>query len=285
MWLLFASLNPVSEAIRSVFSKKASRSVDPLIISWFNNFVPVIIFTPFLFFIELKFNNDYLFATLMTGTINLFATIYYMRAISESDISKVMPMLSFTPLFLLITSPLIVGEFPNIWGIAGIFLIVIGSYLLNINIRSKNIFSPFKTLLIEKGTRDMLIVAFLWSLSANYDKIAIENSSMMQHISGINLFLFTGMTIIAVSRKKINFDQIKKEKINLLLMSSCTVTSFIFHMSALSLTLVAYVVALKRLSGLLSVFLGFIVFNDKNLRERLLGAFVMFLGVMLIIFF
>jgi len=57
MWVLFASLNPISEGIRSVFIKKASKEFDSIVISWANNLLPVICFTPMLFFIDLKFNN------------------------------------------------------------------------------------------------------------------------------------------------------------------------------------------------------------------------------------
>jgi drug/metabolite transporter (DMT)-like permease len=54
-------------------------------------------------------------------------------------------------------------------------------------------------------------------------------------------------------------------------------------MVALSLTLVAYVIALKRLSGLISVFLGYYFLKERKIKERLLGAFIMFLGVLLIV--
>jgi uncharacterized membrane protein len=55
-------------------------------------------------------------------------------------------------------------------------------------------------------------------------------------------------------------------------------------MTALSLTLAAYVVAMKRMSGVFSVFLGNIFLKEANLRQRLLGSFVMLLGVLLIVF-
>ena len=67
MWVLFASLNPVSEAFRSYFAKKASVDADPALISWANNFLPVLIFTPGLFFIDLKFSPEF-WAAFLAGT-------------------------------------------------------------------------------------------------------------------------------------------------------------------------------------------------------------------------
>ncbi len=68
-------------------------------------------------------------------------------------------MLSFTPLFLVFISPLIVGEFPTAKGLIGIILIVVGSYLLNVNLKEKGILFPIKSLMKNKATRYMLIVA------------------------------------------------------------------------------------------------------------------------------
>ncbi|MCZ0904811.1 EamA family transporter, partial [Microcoleus sp. HI-ES] len=55
-------------------------------------------------------------------------------------------------------------------------LIVSGSYLLNIKEKSKGYLAPFKALLDEPGPKLMLIVAFLWSITSNFDKIGVKNS-------------------------------------------------------------------------------------------------------------
>jgi len=283
MWVLFASLNPLSEGFRSLFVKRTSKTIDPLIISWGNYIVPVLVFSPLLFFIDLKFNQAFWFALTGTGTLNVIAVILYMNAISKSDISSVLPMLSFTPLFLLVTSPILVGEFPNAVGLVGILFVVTGSYLLNLSQRKDGLIAPLKKLVSNKGTRYMLIVAFIWSISANLDKISIQNSSIYQHIIFMNVFIFLSLTIILLLLRKFKIKEIKKGKRNLLIVSSFTASAFFFHMNALSLTLVAYVVAMKRMSGVISVFLGHFFLQEPNIKERLLGALVMFIGVLFIV--
>ncbi|MFH0734370.1 MAG: EamA family transporter [bacterium] len=283
MWLIFALLNPLSEAIRSLISKKTSKTVDPLIIAWTNYVFPFFVFLPGLFFIELKFSLQFWVAVSITAFINLLATIFYNKALAYGDISSVMPMLSFTPLFLLITSPILIGEFPNIYGLLGVLLIVIGSYLLNIKTNKKGFFEPFKSLIKNKGTRYMLFVSFIWSISANFDKISINSSSVYQHLIIINILIFTSLTAFTAYKKKFNKQNLFENKKPLMLISSLAVGSFIFHMAALSLTLVAYVIALKRLSGLLSVFFGFYFLKEADIKSRMLGALIMFLGVVLIV--
>ena len=285
MWLLFALLNPVADAFRSVFAKKASKDYKPLVIAWAKNFLPTIIFLPFLFFIDIQINTKFIFGFTGTWLINVAATIIYMKAISEGEISVVMPMLSFTPVFLLVTSPLIVGEIPNGYGIAGVLLVVLGSYILHSE--GKNDFlAPIKSIITQKGTRLMLLVAFMFSFSSNFDKVAIQNSSVMQHIVFANIFLFSSFSIINLIKKnhKVFRDDNPAARKNLLIISLFTASMFIFHLFAISMTLVVYVIALKRLSGLIAVILGKIFFNEGNIRNRLTGAAIMSAGVFLIVF-
>lgn len=284
MWILFASLNPLSEGFRSVFIKKASKDFDSFIISWANYLLPVIVFTPFIFFIDLKFNTLFWIGMCGSGVINVAANILYVRSISKGEISRVMPMLSFTPIFLLLSGPFILGEFPNFVGLIGILTGVVGSYLLNLDLKQDSLLAPFKSLLKNKGTRYMLIVAFLWSISANFDKIAIQNSSVWQHIAFSNILIFSLITIIVLVSKKQDKVTSRIDKKYLLIISAFTVGSYIFHMTALSLTLAAYVVAMKRMSGVFSVILGNVFLKEANMKQRLLGSAVMLLGVLLIVF-
>jgi len=285
VWILFSLLNPISESLRSVFIKRSSGKVDPILISWSNNVLPIIIFPPMLLLIDLKFNEQFWLGFLCSGLIQIINAILYMRAISKGDISTVMPMLSFTPLVLLIVSPFTIGEFPSAIGLIGILLVVSGSYFLNLDLKKMSTLAPFKAIIKNKGTRYMLIVATLWGISGVFDKISITNSSVLQHITFMNLLVFCAMTIIVISQKKFDFPRMKETKADLFLVSLFTTGSFLFHYIAISLTLVAYVVSIKRITGVFSVLLGAYYFNEPNLRQRLAASLIMFTGVLLIVFF
>lgn len=259
--------------------------MDPILISWSNNVIPFIIFPPMLLLIDLKFNTQFWIGFLGSGIIQVINTILYMRAISKGDISTVMPMLSFTPLVLLIASPFTIGEFPSTIGLLGILLVVSGSYLLNLDLTKMNLLEPFKAIIKNKGTRYMLIVAILWGISGVFDKISINNSSVLQHVTFLNVLVFTTMTFIVVSQKKFNISKMKESKADLFLVSLFTTGSYLFHYIALSMTLVAYVVSMKRISGVFAVLLGAYFLNEQNIKQRLIGSVIMFIGVFLIVFF
>ncbi|MBA4250714.1 MAG: hypothetical protein C0425_04555 [Chlorobiaceae bacterium] len=283
MWIILSLINPIVDASRNVFSKKASKNVDPLLISWFNNLIPVIVFGALLPFVELKFNTQFYISVICSGLINTVASILYHRAISKGNLSLVIPMLSFTPFFLIIVSPFMTGEIADSRGMIGIIFIVLGSYILNFELRGKNYLEPIKSLVKNKGTRYMLIVAFIWTFSANFDKLGVVSTSVIQYGFFLNLVAFFGISILLFSKRKFNIEQIKLERRNLLLLGFLTALGFLVHMWALSLTLVAYVIALKRTSSLLSVFFGYFYLNEKNIKERFAGATLMFIGVLLIV--
>jgi drug/metabolite transporter (DMT)-like permease len=116
---------------------------------------------------------------LVTAAINTAATCLLYRALSLSDLSLCMPILSFTPVFLLVTSFAILGEVPTIFGLAGICLVAAGSFMLAANEvpgRASPRAAPSKILLSDRGIQFMLIVAFLYSISVNYDKVVVEKS-------------------------------------------------------------------------------------------------------------
>ena len=175
---IFAFLTAFFESTTDLFSKRGLQAVDEYIASFsFRIFA-----LPFLFPLVFVFgiphlNINYLIALIIDGLLNLVTIILYMRAIKASDLSITVPLVAFTPLFLLVTSPLMLGEFPAPLGIVGVLLIVFGSYLLNIRSLSKGLFGPFKSLVKEKGPKLMLIVAFLFSITSNIDRIGVQNSS------------------------------------------------------------------------------------------------------------
>jgi len=76
---------------------------------------------------------------------------------------------------------------------------------------------------------------------------------------------------------------LKAEYKNLLAVGLLTSAVFFVHMTAITLTLVVYVVSIKRTGGMISVFLGYFIFKEKNIRQRFLSSAIMFAGVLLIV--
>ncbi|MDB9313624.1 EamA family transporter [Spirulina sp. CS-785/01] len=285
LWLLFAGATAFFESCKDIFSKKSLQNLDAIFVATALNFFTVLFLSPLLFFIEIPEIGQPFWVALVGGGVgNAIAFSLLMKAIQLSDLSKVMPLTSFTPLFLLVTSPLIVGEYPSQLGIIGIIFIVTGAYFLNINQRKAGFFAPLKALGNDTGTRCALAVAFIWSLNSNFDKLGLQNSSPLFWIICVYAVITLLLFPVALFRAA-NFKQVRGKTLrNLAVMGLFNGLTVSCQMTALSLTLVAYVISIKRTSTILSVFWGRLFFQETGLRERLLGASIMVLGVFAIAF-
>ena len=284
LWFIFSFFTAFFESLKDVFSKKSLKNIDEYVVSWSLRFFALPFLVPLLFFIEIpSLGNKFWLALLIGGSLNVITTILYMKAIKHSDLSITVPMVTFTPLFLLLTSPLIVGEFPSFFGLIGVLLIVAGSYTLNIKQRHEGYLAPFKALLKEKGPKLMLLVAFIWSITSNIDKIGVQNSSAIFWVIATDIFIALIMFPIMIYKSRTNMHHIRTSYKVLLPIGLFSAIASIFQVIAISLTLVAYVISIKRTSAIMSVLFGHLIFKEEGVKERLLGAVIMVIGVLFIV--
>jgi len=177
-WFILALLTALFASLKDVFSKAALKNSGTCLIAWFWSIGTLPFLLPFLPFMEIpRLNRTFWLALAVGGILHVAATILYIKALRSSDLSLTVPMITFTPLFLLLTSPVMTGEVPAPLTIVGIILIVVGAYLINIHDLKKGFAAPFKALIREPGPRMMLGVAAIWSITANIDKIGITCTS------------------------------------------------------------------------------------------------------------
>ena len=282
-WLILGIFTAFFEAVKDVFGKQNLKKSDEYVVAWSLAFFSVIFLTPWVIYTGIpELNTQFWISLLIGGSINAVTTLLYIKAIKVSDLSLTVPLVALTPLFMLLTSPLIVGEYPKFFDYIGILLIVAGSYLLNIKEKSQGYLAPFKALLNEPGPKFMLIVAFLWSITSNFDKIGVKNSSPIFWLFS----LFGTMTILLLPvllQKTPNpGTKILKQLPMLATMGFFNAIGVLCQMQALTLTLVVQVIAIKRTSVLMGVLFGHFIFKEKDIQQRLLGAGIMILGVFFI---
>ncbi len=283
IWLLFSLLNAFFESLKDVFGKKALQNINEYVVAWSRWIFAFPFVLIALYFSGIPEIGDEFWKALLIGsTLNIATAILYMKAIKHSDLSVTIPIVTFTPLFLLLTSPIIVNEIPSGLGIAGVALIVFGSYILNLKHKSKGLLAPIKAIYYEKGPRLMLAVAMIWSITANFDKIGIQNSSPIFWVAAVHIFLIITLFPIMIYKCKKPFQAIRTQLKPLTLLGLFSGLSIIFQMIAMGMTFVAYAISVKRTSAIMSVIWGAIFFKEKGIRERLVGAIIMVVGVVLI---
>ena len=167
-WFVLALLAAVFASAADYFNKRGVKNVHEYVLA----FCAALFTLPFLLiYLFLQpipiLGPSFWVAWLISGSLNAVATILFFKALKFSDISLAMPLLMLTPLFLIVTGPIITGEFPPSFGIVGAFLIVVGSYLLKVSsIREGGVLAPFKSLFRDRGAKYMAGVALIYSFTS-----------------------------------------------------------------------------------------------------------------------
>jgi drug/metabolite transporter (DMT)-like permease len=214
--------------------------------------------------------------------LEVLAYASYMRAIKVSPLSLSLPFMAFTPMFIILTGWLILGETVSWPGLAGIALITGGAYCLNFSRISSGLLAPFKSILTEEGSRLMLLVAALYSVTAALGKLAIEHSNPytfgVTYQLAFTLLIALGLPFMPQTSLK----SLVHRPFMGLTLGTVVFISEISHWIAISQTQAAYMIALKRTSILFAVLYGAWLFKEEHIRERLLGALIMLIGVVCI---
>ncbi|KUG27380.1 hypothetical protein ASZ90_002758 [hydrocarbon metagenome] len=282
-WVLLMIAAAFLQAAKDAFLKRAMAGVDVLVATWSYCLVTSVFLGALLASTGFPpVGARFWWLVALSGSFGGMNLLIYSAAVKASDLSLTLPMLALSPLFMLVTTPLMIGEFPDTAGLFGILLIVAGSYSLNLKRRTDGLFAPFRALLDHKGPRLMLLVAFLWSLFANIDRMGLDVSAPIPWIFCAFAATTAFLTPLVLWRSAAPLGQVRRHPREIFAAGLCESISLSLQMVALTMTLVPYVIAVKRLSAVFGVLIGTLIFKESGLAERLFGTALMVAGVFFI---
>src|SRR4051812_44784889 len=109
------------------------------------------------------------YLVLDVGLITLVMWLYF-RALQISPMSLCIPFLAFTPVFLIPSGWILLGELPSPLKLLGVALIVVGSFVMHRKLFAIGWTAPIRAVIPEKGSRYMLLVSFIFSITNPLDK-------------------------------------------------------------------------------------------------------------------
>jgi drug/metabolite transporter (DMT)-like permease len=217
----------------------------------------------------------------------ILAMWLYMKAIRQSPLSLTLPYLAFTPVFNTLTAYLLLGETVTLQGFSGIALVVCGAWLLNLesarNGHGVDVFAPFHAILRERGSRLMLIVALLYSLTSVLGKGALQYVS--PGFFGPFYFVLLGLvtTLLFGLRYTRPLQVLTRHPWAHIGVGFFMALMVLTHFHAIAHVEVAYMIAVKRTSLLFGMLYGAWLFAETGLVKNLVAGMLMILGIMLIV--
>jgi drug/metabolite transporter (DMT)-like permease len=281
LWITLALLTAITVACRDVYVRYISSNTPPFHIMALELFWAIPLLAIALFFVEVPdIDQIFWWNFIISLPINGIAYYLYILAITgPTPISLSLPMLAFTPLFMVFSGNLILNEEISAHGGIGISLIVLGSYVLNIKHIKKGYLHPFTSLLSNSGSRYMLIVAFTFSIAAVIGKKAmLHSSALFFSFSFFLVFNLLALTIILLTKRCCLKDLFNNNLKKGAILGGLLSIHVSMHGLAISIATSAYMVAIKRTSIIFALIMGGWIFKEENLTSRAAGAVLMLIG-------
>ncbi len=215
--------------------------------------------------------------------LELTALLLYVTAIRDHPLSLTLPYLAFTPVFATVTGFLLLGEIVSPRGLAGILLVVLGAYLLNVAPENgRGVLAPLKAIARDRGARLMLGVSFIYGFTAVIGKGALQYMPASQF--GPFYFALLGIaTLLVFTAAKGGVARVLARQpgwhlaIGVVMAAMC-----ITHFLALEQVETAYMLTVKRTSLLFGMVFGAYWFAERGLVKNLVAGSLMVLGVALV---
>ena len=219
--------------------------------------------------------------------LEITAMPLYMAAIRDHPLSLTLPYLAFTPVFVVLVAYLVLGETVTAQGFAGIILVVLGAWVLNSRHAERRAWrswaAPLAAILFEPGSRMMLAVAALYSVTATLGKAAMQyvgperfGAFYFVILGAVTLALFAAPTPATLVR-------VWRRPLPVLTVGLSMAVMVYTHFLAIQQVEVAYMIAVKRTSLLFGILYGAILFREQGVGRNLLAGGLMLAGVALIL--
>jgi drug/metabolite transporter (DMT)-like permease len=283
MWVLFAVLSAFGTSTSDLFAKDAMRrGVPERPIIWLRYAFALPALIPIAFFIRIPgLDQTFWRLHLIWLPLETLALLLYIRAIRISPLSLTLPFLALTPAFVIPVAYLVLGETPGPLAVLGIALIVLGSYVLNAEKSRRGLWAPLRAAVRERGSLLMIGVAAIYGVTSVTGKMLVLHSSPMFYS------VYHGLVMTLVLSPLLLFDRGRPRfprgaRSRVVLSGLFFALMIVGHMLAVSLAHVAYMIAMKRLSGLFGAVYGGLYFREERPGPRIAGAALMVLGAVLV---
>ncbi len=289
MWILLALYFALWNAISAVIIKKIVTKTAPFLFV----FISEVFIFPFVIGMILIFggfpgiSDGFWLFIIGSSTFDLVAFLAVAWAYRIADISLVAPMSSFNPVFATIMAMIFLGETPTPTKFIGIAVIAIGTYLLDIK---RGLFVPLKKLFSNRGVQLFLLANLLWGVTPVFQKQAIGLTHTASPLVGP---LFTALisnglvTIYLLPWVIAHRGQAKQAVVRywwvFLILAPFTALAQLAGFTTYTLTNIGYATAIFKLSTLFTIIMGWLVFGEKDIKQRFIGALVMLAGTFILV--
>jgi len=242
---------------------------------------------PLLLFIPISdLSAKFWLNSLLAALLDMAGTLFLVKSLSTTDLSVFGPLNAYKVVVSAILAFLFLNEIPNMQGLTGITIIIIGSFFLLPAKKPHNQQTRLTQLFTDKGVQHRFLSILFFSVGTLPLKNAVIEGQALATTVFWCLFGFP-LAILSYrlwsTKPMPTSKQLEKALPQILTLGSLMFLMQYTTMLVLESTLIAYSLALFQLSMVLQVFLGYRIFKEQNIRQRLVACLIMILGSLLVL--
>lgn len=286
-WVTLALISASFSALAALIEKHILFTEDATAFSFVFAVLSALIALPLLHGVPFSAISPAAAAMLFVKTaLGSAAFLFVMESIKRLELSGSLPMLALTPAVAAAGGMLLLGETLAAREWAGLFIMLAGTYLLQLDGKTA-VFEPFFKLFRTPGYRYILAALAIFAATALMDKAAIAHYKMKPGVVlGLNqLFQAFCFWVLFVMRGRKGGEAITLFKRCFKPLLALTVITLVYRwaqIEAVKLAPVALVLALKRTSVFMGAAAGGKFYNEHNVLRRSTAAAIMVAGAFLI---
>ncbi len=286
MWFWLAFSASIIGSIDVILSKHCLKHVSAPVLTWALFTLPL----PFLLYFAVRAGIPSLTQSFYVGAIGSSLAFVISKTIANSaykknDLSTIFPLTSFAGIFNYVLGLLFLSETIRPIPLLGLFTVIIGSYILNLDQAKEGFLKPFKILFTNKTSLLFLFSMLLNSLTSIFDKIGITNTQPVNPTFVLlveNVCMSLILTIYLCKKQPGWFKELKTNFSSLLINSSVYQIKSLIVFTAFIGGPVALVMGIARLQIFFILLLSYFFFKDRPSKHVWFASFIMALGVLLI---
>ena len=278
----------VANPISNLFQKQlAHRSAEPLTVIVVTHGLLSVMAVPILAGQPLGALGGAFWVNMLTSVaLAVVGYLFLWYALRSTDLSILGPINAYKAVIGLLLAIVLVGEVPTISGLAGVALIVAGSYVVVDRLPGQARHSAFGQFIREPGVQLRFAALICSATEAVFLKRALLAASPLTAFLIWTVLCFALAATGAVLLRKgvvAEVTRLGSEWRTLLWLAATTGLMQLATLVTFGKLQVGYSLALFQLSALVTVYLGHRYFQERNIRRRLLGSLIMVIGAILIV--
>jgi len=206
------------------------------------------------------------------------------RAYRGGDLSVVYPLSQTSMIYVPVWGVLLLGERLTLPGLCGILLVIFGTYSMQLQYLTwKELTRPFRTLK-SPSVRDALFAGFIYSIGSIAEKSGVRNYSPLYftYILVLLMLFLMSFNIFRPKYRPLIAAELRENWRLILYSGPIMMASFLTFRYGLNMSHVSYAVPLRQFSIVIGVLIGILFLKESFGRIRLVSAFFIMAGVVLI---